>query len=90
MRCFLPDMVMRHDIPELGTMSEAYPHLVFHNFKSRLGTRVMNILKYLFPVPRDDSRRVMTFANHDDFISFRHHNYKKDGKDVELSEVGPR
>jgi len=86
----ISDMVMRHDIPELGTMSEAYPHLVFHNFKSRLGTRVMNILKYLFPVPRDDSRRVMTFANHDDFISFRHHNYKKDGKDVELSEVGPR
>jgi len=86
----ITDLVMRHDIPELGTMSEAYPHLVFHNFKTRLGTRVMNILKYLFPVPRDDSRRVMTFANHDDFISFRHHNYKKDGKDVELSEVGPR
>jgi len=86
----ITDLVMRHDIPELGTMSEAYPHLVFHNFKTRLGTRVMNILKYLFPVPRDDSRRVMTFANHDDFISFRHHNYKKEGKDVELSEVGPR
>ena len=48
----ISDLVMRHDIPELGTMSEAYPHLVFHNFKTRLGTRVMNILKYLFPVPR--------------------------------------
>jgi len=88
----ISDLVMRHDIPNLGTMSEAYPHLVFHNFKSRLGQRVMNILKYLFPVPRDDSRRVLTFANHDDFISFRHHNYKKaeNGKDVELSEAGPR
>lgn len=31
---------MRHDIPNIGTMSEAYPHLIFHNFKTRLGKRV--------------------------------------------------
>ena len=86
----ISDLVMRHDIPDIGTMSEAYPHLIFHNFKSRLGTRVMNILKHLFPVPKEDSRRVMTFANHDDFISFRHHNYKKDGKDIDMTEAGPR
>jgi len=36
----LSNCVMRHDIPEVGTMSEAYPHLIFHNFKSRLGERV--------------------------------------------------
>ncbi|XP_040579507.1 U3 small nucleolar ribonucleoprotein protein IMP4 [Lepeophtheirus salmonis] len=87
----LSDIVMRHDIPELGNMSEQYPHLVFHNFKSKLGERCTNILKYLFPVPKEDSKRVMTFANHDDYISFRHHTYKKgDGKNIELSEVGPR
>lgn len=63
--------VMRHDIPNIGTMSEAYPHLIFHNFKTRLGKRVTNILKYLFPVPKEDSRRVITFANQDDYISFR-------------------
>ena len=40
----------------LGTMSEAYPHLIFHNFKSRLGERTMSILKYLFPVPKEESR----------------------------------
>ena len=34
-------------------------------------------MKYLFPVPKEDSKRVLTFANHDDFISFRHHTYKK-------------
>jgi len=86
----LLNTVMRHDIPNMGTMSEAYPHLIFHNFKSRLGRRVMNILKYLFPVPKEDSKRVITFANEDDYISFRHHIYKKvDGK-IELSEVGPR
>nr|ACO12572.1 U3 small nucleolar ribonucleoprotein protein IMP4 [Lepeophtheirus salmonis] len=87
----LSDIVMRHDIPELGNMSEQYPHLVFHNFKSKLGERCTNILKYLFPVPKEDSKRAMTFANHDDYISFRHHTYKKgDGKNIELSEVGPR
>jgi len=88
----MSDLVMRHDIPDLGNMSEAYPHLIFHNFKSRLGNRAMNILKYLFPVPKEDSRRVMTFANHDDYISFRHHTYKKGegGKTIEMSELGPR
>ncbi|XP_062240782.1 U3 small nucleolar ribonucleoprotein protein IMP4 isoform X2 [Platichthys flesus] len=56
-----------------------------------LGKRVSNILKYLFPVPKEDSRRVITFANQEDFISFRHHTYKKtDHKNVELTEVGPR
>lgn len=33
--------------------------------------KVMNILKYLFPVPKEDSKRVVTFANQDDYISFR-------------------
>lgn len=87
----LSNTVMRHDIPNIGSMSEAYPHLVFHNFKSKLGKRVMNILKYLFPVPKESSLRVISFTNQDDYISFRHHTYKKvDGKEIELSEVGPR
>ncbi|XP_053989019.1 U3 small nucleolar ribonucleoprotein protein IMP4 [Hylaeus anthracinus] len=87
----MSDVVMRHDIPNIGTMSEQYPHLIFHNFKTKLGTRVTNILKYLFPVPKEDSKRIITFANHDDYVSFRHHTYKKvNGKDIELTEVGPR
>ena len=52
-------------------MSEAYPHLIFRNFTSKLGQRVKDILRYLYPVPKEDSRRVMTFANDDDYISFR-------------------
>jgi U3 small nucleolar ribonucleoprotein protein IMP4 len=71
-------------------MSEAYPHLIFNNFKTSLGERVMSILKYLFPVPKEDSKRVLTFANESDYISFRHHVYTTAGRDVELSEVGPR
>ncbi|XP_043487440.1 U3 small nucleolar ribonucleoprotein protein IMP4 [Polistes fuscatus] len=87
----ISDVIMRHDIPNLGTMSEEYPHLIFHNFKTKLGNRVVSILKYLFPVPKEDSKRIITFANHDDYICFRHHTYKKvNGKDVELKEVGPR
>lgn len=31
---------MRHDVPDIGTMSEAFPHLIFHNFTTRLGKRV--------------------------------------------------
>ena len=129
----LSDVVMRHDIPDIGIavsfnsifiyvmisyiigpMSEQYPHLIFHNMKTQLGQRVMSILKYtqlflllvhsgliflpsifnryLFPVPKEDSKRVITFANHDDFISYRHHTYKKGegGKGIEMKEVGPR
>ncbi|KAJ3190015.1 snoRNA-binding rRNA-processing protein imp4 [Gaertneriomyces sp. JEL0708] len=86
----LHNVVLRHDIPDRGTVSEQYPHLIFHNFNSNLGNRVQNVLKYLFPVPKEDSKRVMTFSNDSDFISFRHHVYYKVGNEVQLAEVGPR
>lgn len=97
----ITNTVMRHDIENVGTMSEAYPHLIFSNMTSKLGERLTNVLKHLFPVPRPDSKRIMTFANqgyeyscvcdYRDFISFRHHTYtKEDHKTVALSEVGPR
>lgn len=44
-------------------MSEAYPHLILNNFTSKLGARVQNIIKALFPVPKQDAKRVITFAN---------------------------
>ena len=40
----LSNVVMRHDIPGVGTMSEAYPHLIFNNFSSKLGNRVRLIM----------------------------------------------
>lgn len=84
--------VLRHDLKDagLGTVSEAFPHLIFDNFRTKLGERVANCIKYLFPVPKEDSKRVMTFVNENDYISFRHHVFTKKGKDVELREVGPR
>lgn len=86
----LTNVVMRHDIEGLGTMSEAYPHLIFDNMDSKLGQRVSNIIKYLFPVPKVDTKRIITFSNNNDFISFRHHNYRKEAGIITLAEVGPR
>uniref|UniRef100_A0A2K6RI44 Brix domain-containing protein n=1 Tax=Rhinopithecus roxellana TaxID=61622 RepID=A0A2K6RI44_RHIRO len=72
----LCNVVMRHDIPDLGTMSEAKPHLITHGFSSRLGKRV-SICHSLS----------LTTTYH----SGGHHVYKKiDHRNVELTEVGPR
>lgn len=86
----LTNVVMRHDIDGLSTVSEAYPHLIFNNLNSKLGIRISNILKHLFPVPKTDSKRIITFSNNNDFISFRHHNYTKEMGVTILNEVGPR
>jgi U3 small nucleolar ribonucleoprotein protein IMP4 len=89
------NVLLRHDIEEeIDTVSEAYPHLIFDGFESRLGNRIVEIWKNLFPVPKLDSQRIITMKNSDDYISFRHHTYKKNksnNKDnIELDEVGPR
>jgi len=88
----LSDLVMRHDLPtsSIKTVSEEKPHLIFDAFTTQVGRRCQAILKYLFPVPKPDSRRLMTFANRDDYILFRHHVYKKGEEGIELREVGPR
>jgi len=88
----LSNVVLRHDLTtKLGTMSEQNPHLIMENFQTKLGERVATILKSLFPVPKVDSRRVMTFANRDDTISFRQHVYTKTGHNtIDMGEVGPR
>ena len=84
----LSGTVMRHDIEEKNTVSEAFPHLIFNNFESDLGKRIQAILGHLFPVPKPDSKRVMTFSNQGDFISFRHHTFEKPTRNqVDLKEV---
>ncbi|KAE8686347.1 U3 small nucleolar ribonucleoprotein IMP4 [Hibiscus syriacus] len=100
--------VTRHDIKDkkaMGTMPEAYPHLILDNFKTKLGERTANILKHLFPVPKPDTKRIVTFANREILKSLtgdkigrllvetlKHHIYEKPGgpKSVELKEIGPR
>lgn len=87
----LHNVKLRHDLPNIGNISESYPHLIFENFTTGLGKRIEKVLKHLFPPgAKKDSSRVITFVNNDDFISVRHHVYVKMKDSVELSEVGPR
>ncbi|CAD6500988.1 BgTH12-06689 [Blumeria graminis f. sp. triticale] len=95
----LHNVVLRHDIPNSarGTVSESYPHLIFEGFTSKLGLRIVKILKHLFP-PREAitnrskmGSRVVTFKNVEDSIELRHHVFVKTSyQSVELAEVGPR
>jgi U3 small nucleolar ribonucleoprotein protein IMP4 len=43
-------------------------------------------------VPKEESKRVLTFANVNDYISFRHHTYEQPRgvKSITLTECGPR
>lgn len=90
----LHNVKLRHDLTDIGNVSESYPHLIFENFTTKIGTRLVQILKHLFP-PRalsnkDEGNRVISFINNDDYISVRHHVYVKTKEGVELSEIGPR
>lgn len=95
----LHNVVLRADIPNSsrGTVSETYPHLIFEGFTSKLGLRLVKILKHIFP-PREAvtpksklGSRVVTFKNVEDYIEVRHHVFVKTGyQSVELAEVGPR
>jgi U3 small nucleolar ribonucleoprotein protein IMP4 len=41
----LKNVIMRHDLKKKpAAMSEAYPHLIFNNFKTKLGVRIKKIL----------------------------------------------
>ncbi|XP_056849523.1 uncharacterized protein LOC130499459 isoform X1 [Raphanus sativus] len=92
----LLNVVTRYDIQSkkaTGKMSEQYPYVIFDNFTSQMGKRVGSMLKHMFPVPKLDARRIVTFRNKSDYISFRNHVYDKgEGgpKSIELKEVGPR
>jgi U3 small nucleolar ribonucleoprotein protein IMP4 len=88
----LANVVLRHDLKDkVDPVSEAYPHLIFDGFNSKIGDRIVSVLKHMFPMPKIDTKRLMTFANRDDFISFRHHVYRKtDYKEVQTKELGPR
>lgn len=96
--------VLRHDLRKLtpDPISEQAPHLVFHGIKTSLGERLKVIFKKLFPIPKSDTNKIITFANQGDIISFRflslihvfvyrHHVYEKtDYKTIALREIGPR
>jgi U3 small nucleolar ribonucleoprotein protein IMP4 len=86
----LQGVMMRRQISEAPPLSSAFPHLVFEDMTSKLGLRVTKILKALFPVPKPDSRRLISFVNKEDWIGFRQHTFKKVEGKIELTELGPR
>lgn len=60
----LSNVVLRHDLKDkVDPVSEAFPHLIFDNFNTRLGDRISDILKYLFPLPKVESKRLISFQN---------------------------
>ena len=88
----LNNVILRHDLKDkVDPVSEAFPHLIMDNFETRLGDRISDVIKHLFPMPKIDSKRIVTISNRDDFISFRHHLYRKpEFNQVETKELGPR
>uniref|UniRef100_A0A2K6PCB8 Brix domain-containing protein n=1 Tax=Rhinopithecus roxellana TaxID=61622 RepID=A0A2K6PCB8_RHIRO len=90
----LCNVVMRHDIPDLGTMSEAKPHLITHGFSSRLGKQVSichSLSLCHAPGERPHPVYLVLLAFDPQLFPPRHHVYKKiDHRNVELTEVGPR
>lgn len=76
----LYNVVLRHDIKEIGTVSEAFPHLIFDGFTTNVGNRITEILRNIFPIPKLDATKVLSFACKDDVISFRHHSFSKKNK----------
>ena len=86
----LANAVLRHDIMECTPASQAYPHIILEGMTSKVGKRLKQILQALYPIPKPDSHRIITYANENDYISFRHHMYSKNNNKIELSEAGPR
>ncbi|CDI97994.1 U3 small nucleolar ribonucleoprotein [Echinococcus multilocularis] len=89
------NVLMRHDFEEKGRGSgakcpQAYPQHLFHGLNTALGRRVRCILKHLFPVPKEETKRVVVWYEDEDIIRFRHHTYKYVNKELEIEEHGPR
>ncbi|VDM20862.1 unnamed protein product [Hydatigera taeniaeformis] len=84
------NVLMRHDFEEKGRGSGAYPQHLFHGLNTNLGRRVRCILKHLFPVPKEETKRVVVWYEDEDIIRFRHHTYKYVDRVLETEEHGPR
>ncbi|KAL3316425.1 snoRNA-binding rRNA-processing protein imp4 [Cichlidogyrus casuarinus] len=79
-----------HEKGDGSKMPQTYPHHIINGLNSKLGKRVACILKHLFPVPRDETKRLVTWYETDDIIRVRHHTFKYVDKKLELTEHGPR
>jgi U3 small nucleolar ribonucleoprotein protein IMP4 len=63
-------VVLRHDIPDRGTVSVQYPHLIFNEFNSwRKSDEYFEILS----CSKEDAEAESCLSNDNDFISIYHH-----------------
>ena len=86
----LKNVIMRRQIDDAPPITSAFPHLIFEDLNSKLGNRIKTILQALFPVPKPESRRIISFINKDDWISIRQHTFNKIKGEIKLLEIGPR
>lgn len=86
----LSNVVLRSETNSDETVPEHAPHLIFEGMHSKLGARLTQILKHLFPTGNKSAKRVCSFINRQDSIVFRNHIYRKVGPEVVLKEIGPR
>ncbi|KAF4347672.1 hypothetical protein G4B88_011089 [Cannabis sativa] len=90
------DVILVHEhrgVPDGLIISHLpYGPTAYFQLLNVVGERAANILKHLFPSPKPETKRIITFANESDYISFRHHIYERQAgpKSVELKEIGPR
>lgn len=64
--CTIREITMRHDFKDqVPRMPTCYPHLIFQNFHSALGKRIMNIFKFLFPPVKlkTHKKKIVSFHN---------------------------
>lgn len=61
----LEDVVLRHDLPNKAPpMSLVAPHLIFHNFTSRLGNNASSQDTFIFNVGYLSRRRSMEYSRY--------------------------
>jgi U3 small nucleolar ribonucleoprotein protein IMP4 len=65
-----PHLIFESFESKLGAHYYYYFLLMLIGYK--IGHRIRDALKYLFPVPKEDATRVMSFVNDDDYLSFRY------------------
>jgi U3 small nucleolar ribonucleoprotein protein IMP4 len=59
-------VVMRRKVENPAPVSSTFADLVFEDLTSQLGNRISTILKALFPVPKPESHRLISFINKND------------------------
>ena len=73
------NVYLGHDIEEeIDKINGASHLLIFNRFHSRLRQRITEFIKNIFPMSNTGNKRVLTFSNKSDFISFKHHNFQKE------------